>query len=197
MFALWNGIVPLRYAQRRPAKRYTIATQVNVMHARYDDIISRISSPPIWFDEHAVPRYCAFEPGRSSSIHIGEIALTEIACQRCQRRFRVAISAVNFRDQMILQAIRSNTTPGNFHDRTIAEAIRSKTLQYGDPPRHDSDGCDVGASMQSDARRLLEYWRRHDPRYVEFGRVTNIHAWTKWVRDPSLEIDIEPECELR
>ena len=86
------------------------------MHASYDDIISRISTPPIWYDEHTVPRYCSFEPGRSASIHIGEIALAEITCQECQRRFRVAFSAVNFQRQ------------------TIAEAIHNKGLHFGDPP---------------------------------------------------------------
>jgi hypothetical protein len=142
------------------------------MHASYDDIISRISTPPMWFDEHAVPRYCAFHPERSASIHIGEIALIEITCQNCQRRFRVAISPVNFREQ------------------TIAEAIRRKRLYYGDPPRHDSDGCEMGASMQSEPRRVLEYWHRYNPRYAAGGRVTNVKAYFKWVRDPSLEIDI-------
>jgi len=150
------------------------------MHASYDDIISRIGTAPIWFDEHAVPRYCAFEPGRSASIYIGEIALAEITCQECQRRFRVALSAVNFREQ------------------TIAEAIRSRNLHYGDPPRHASDGADScaclsGDSMNSQPRRVLEYWRRRDLRYVEGDRITNIKAYFSWVRDPSLEIDIQPE----
>lgn len=148
------------------------------MHASYDDIISRISTEPIWFDEHAVPRYCAFEPKRSANIHIGEIALAEITCQECKRRFRVAFSIVNFREQ------------------TIAEAIQNKTLHYGDPPRHDGSmdphRCGAGASMNSEPRRVLEYWRRHDQRYVEGNRITNT-AYFEWVRDPSLEIDIQPE----
>ena len=112
------------------------------MHASYDDIISRISTPPIWYDEHTVPRYCSFEPGRSASIHIGEIALAEITCQECQRRFRVAFSAVNFQRQ------------------TIAEPIHNKGLHFGDPPRHDGDigdrpACLAGASMMSETRRAL------------------------------------------
>jgi hypothetical protein len=148
------------------------------MHASYDDIISRISTAPIWFDEHAVPRYCAFEPGRSASIHIGEIALAEITCQACQRKFHVALS------------------PVNFPDGTIAEAIRSRTLHYGDPPRHDGDpndrqACAAGASMNSEPRRVIEYWHRHDRRFVEGPRITNM-AYFEWVRDPSLEIDIQP-----
>jgi hypothetical protein len=142
------------------------------MHASYDDILSRISTPPVWFDEHAVPRYCAFEPARSASIHIGEIALAEISCQACGRRFRVALSAVNFPKQ------------------PIAEAIRNKTLHYGDPPRHDAEQCHAGATMNSEPLRVLEYWRRFDRRYVEGTRVTNM-AYFDWVRDPSLEIDIQ------
>ena len=44
--------------------------------------------------------------------------------------------------------------------------------------------------MSSIPRRVLEYWRRHDQRYVEGNQVTNLKAWLEWVRDPSLEIDI-------
>ncbi|WP_456618937.1 MULTISPECIES: hypothetical protein [unclassified Bradyrhizobium] len=147
------------------------------MHTSYDDIISRISTPPIWFDEHAVPRYCAFEPARSANIHIGEIALVEITCQSCKRKFHVALSAVNFREG------------------TIAQAIRSKTLHYGDPPRHDGDpddlnACRAGASMNSEPRRVIEYWYRHDPRFVKGTRVINMDYF-KWARDPSLEVDIQ------
>jgi hypothetical protein len=149
------------------------------MHASYDDIISRIGTPPTWFDEHAVPRYCAFGPERSASIHIGEIALAEITCQECQRRFQVAFSPVNFREQ------------------TIAEAIRNKTLHYGDPPSHDGDSADpraclAGSSMNSEPRRVLEYWRRFDRRYVE-GNLIIDNAYFTWVRDPSLQIDIQPD----
>ena len=149
------------------------------MHASYDDIISRVSSPPLWFDENAVPRYCAFEPSRSAGIHVVEIALAEISCQECQRLFRVAASSANFGEQK------------------IAEAIRQKTLSYGDPPRHDGDraasgSCMAGATMNSEPRRVLEYWYRHDPRHVDDGRIISV-AWNSWVRDSSLEIDIQPE----
>lgn len=149
------------------------------MPASYDDIISRISTPPIWYDEYAVPRYCTFEPTRSASISIGEIALAEISCQSCKRRFRVALSAVNCQEQ------------------SIAEAIKDKTLHYGDPPSHSGDafnvnGCSAGDSMNSEPRKVLEYWRRHDQKYMEGDKITNV-AWFHWVRDASLEIDIEPE----
>ena len=106
-------------------------------------------------------RYRAIVPlnlgGRLASIHIGEIALIEITCQECQRRFRVALLVMNVPEQ------------------TIFKAIQRKTLHYGDTPRHDShdaadsDECIAGASMNSEPRHVLEYWRRHDRRYVEGG----------------------------
>ncbi len=44
--------------------------------------------------------------------------------------------------------------------------------------------------MNSKPRRVLEYWHRYDRRYVEGTKVINM-AYFHWVRDPSLEIDIE------
>jgi hypothetical protein len=142
------------------------------VYGSYDDILSRIGSPPVWFDEHAVPRYCTFEPVRSPNIHIGEIALVEITCQNCGHVFHVAFSRLNM--------------PSG----TIAEAIRMKTLHYGDPPNVWC--CSAGPSMNSIPRRVLEYWHRHDKRYVEDNRIIN-QAYFQWVRDPSLEVDLQVE----
>jgi hypothetical protein len=47
--------------------------------------------------------------------------------------------------------------------------------------------------MNSEPRRVLEYWHRHDRRYVEDNRIINSKAWSEWVRDPSLEVDIQPD----
>jgi hypothetical protein len=142
------------------------------VHNIYDDITSRIDTDPVWFDEHAVPRYCEFAPGRSVSIYLGEIALAEITCQSCKRLFRVAFSGMN---------VASGT---------IAEAIRSKTLHYGDPPNVRC--CQAGASMNSEPRRVIEYWHRHDQRYVE-NKVIKNDAYFRWLRDHSLEVDIRPD----
>ncbi len=136
------------------------------MHAPYDDIISRIRTPPVWFHEHAVPRYCEFAPQRSASIYVGEIALAEITCQECGRVFHVAFSRVN--------------VPSG----TIAEAIRAKTLHYGDPPNVRC--CAAGATMNSITRRVLEYWHRFDQRYVENRKIMNL-LYFHWIRDRSLE----------
>ena len=142
------------------------------MHAQYDDITSRIDTPPVWFDEFSVPRYCEFAPYRSASIHIGEIALVEITCQSCLRVFHVGFSRLN--------------VPSG----TIAGAIRARTLHYGDPPNVRC--CDAGPSMNSVPRCVLEYWHRFDQQYVENGLIVN-NAYFTWVRDRSLETSILPD----
>ena len=141
----------------------------------YPDILSRIDSPPIWWDEHAVPRYCEFEPSKIVNFGADEAALVEIECQNCRQLFRVAFSSVNWRDG------------------SIAEAIKTKALCYGDPPILP---CCVDAfGMSSESRRVLEYWHLHDPKYVGAkndvkNAVLDHKAWHTWTRDASLEIDL-------
>jgi hypothetical protein len=122
----------------------------------YEDILSRIAEEPIWFDEHAVPRFCDFAPDKLANIYARETALAEVTCQVCKRLFRVAFSKANWQSG------------------TIADAIRSRTLHFGDPP---NVCCCGNMHMNSEPRRVVEYWRRDD-------------AWT---RDHSLEIDIRPD----
>lgn len=148
------------------------------MQPFYPDILSRIDVPPIWWDEHAVPRYCEFEPGKIVNSMAGETALVEIECQNCRQLFRVAFSNVNWRTG------------------TIAEAIRAKALHYGDPPIIPC--CADSFSMSSEPRRVLEYWRRHDPKFVGTRNgVENVildwASWDAWTRDISLEIDIRSD----
>lgn len=114
------------------------------MHESYSDITDRIAEPPRWYDEHAVPRYCDFEPGRVANIYATEAALIEVACQSCRRVFRVAVS--------------SRETRHRRPDLTISAAIESRTLAYGDPP---NVGCCVaGPTMNSIPLRCLGYWRK-------------------------------------
>jgi hypothetical protein len=144
------------------------------MQPEYLDIRSRIAAQPDWFDEHGVPRYGNFHPSATASIYVTEVALAEVTCQFCKRPFRVALSHVNFRAS------------------TIAEAIASHTLDYGDPPNVRC--CGAGPMSNSIMRRTLEYWHRHDRRFVDennkvkpdFSRVVGVvsrstagdrHAW--------------------
>jgi hypothetical protein len=146
------------------------------LHNCYDDILSRIVEEPLWFDEHAVPRYCNFEPSKLANIYAREAALAEITCQACKRLFCVAFSEVNW------------------NSGAIADAIRSRSLHFGDPP---NVGCCGNAHMNSEPRRVVEYWSRHDPKYTrQKGNMTVVSdhvAWSRWMRDSSLEVDIRPD----
>jgi hypothetical protein len=149
------------------------------MHARYDDITSRIAMRPIWYDEGGVPRYSTFSPEHCSNIAASECALFEIACQECLRTF------------FICQTGASVDATGTASP--LADWIRENVSNYcgvcGDPPRHGireaaDRGCLAGDSMTSLAIRVVEYWRR-------------FRADWNWTRDESLEIVFEIDEEER
>ncbi len=120
------------------------------MHNYYDDILSRIDEPPQWFDENAVPRYGSFAPSKLANIYSSEAALVEIACQSCGTRFKVAFA--NGMGDDIVDAIAHRPR------RRLADKIRERTIHYGDPPNMLC--CEFGASENSRALRVLEYWSR-------------------------------------
>jgi hypothetical protein len=122
------------------------------MHHHYEDIRDRISDPPVWYDENAVPRYCNFAPSEVADIYAAEVALVEIACQNCEKPFLVAFSrSISWRI-MIISGIRGMTV------RDIADLIRDKSLHYGDPPNFGC--CAAGPAMNCNDIRVVEYWRR-------------------------------------
>lgn len=136
------------------------------MHRSYDDIISRISEPPLWWQEGGIPRYKAFDPKSSTGIAAAEVALAEIACQITGVRFLVSIEGGS--------------------DRPVAKAIREGTLCYGDPPNLPT----VSAYTLSEMLRVVQYWSRCHPEYVVDGRIVDWKSYDEWLRDPSLEITL-------
>ena len=140
------------------------------MHRQYNDIINRIASPPIWWQEAGVPRYDQFDPHISAGVYANEAAFAEIACQVCETTFLVLIE-----------------TPAA--DRSIAAKITSQTLEYGDPP-NVACACGGSASTSSIMIRVVEYWARADQKYVQDGIVID-NRFYQWVRDKSLEIAFE------
>jgi len=155
------------------------------VHHYYDDILSRIAEEPVWFDEHAVPRYREFAPSKVANAYADEAALVEVTCQGCGRPFRVAFAA---------------RAPATFFQEDwpagpIGRAIGKKTLHYGDPPNIWC--CHAGPSENSEPRKVIQYWRQGDPKYVRvegaLRRITDPRAYFTWTRYPSFEIDIRPD----
>ena len=113
------------------------------MNQAYADITERISEPPRWWDECAVPRYCAFTPRAVANIYAVEVALVEIACQNCGTRFLVAWSRGDF----VIDGAVQETKP-----------FDPQTFHYGDPP--NAGCCAAGPTMNCNDLRVLECWRR-------------------------------------
>ena len=70
-------------------------------------------------------------------------------------------------------------TSGILDKVTLRARIVNGSIGYGDPPYHlDDEGayCRCGCTMTSDALVVLEFWRRD----------------SEWVRDPAVEIVIQP-----
>lgn len=118
------------------------------MNHSYEDIISRIAGPPLWWDEHAVPRYCEFSPNVTANIYAIECVLLLIACQSCETEFHVCMS------QSAWQTHESG--------RALASYIADDEIHYGDPPNACPDSC-AGSTMNSVPLRVEQYWiREHE-----------------------------------
>nr|WP_157872495.1 hypothetical protein [Bradyrhizobium sp. ORS 278] len=150
----------------------------------YEDILSRMPEEPVWFDEHAVPRYCDFHPSRVANIYANEAALVEVTCQSCSRLFHVAFAGCS-------RVLSAEEWPSG----SIGQAIREKKLDYGDPPNVWC--CPAGPSMNSLPRRVIQYWRQGNPAFtVSDGHrrvVTDTRAYFTWTRHPEFEVDIDPD----
>jgi hypothetical protein len=135
------------------------------MHHHYGDIRSLAAEPPQWWDEYAVPRYCAFTPDEVANVYAHEVALVEIACQNCGARFAVAWS--RSRHQM------GEDETGHVWVRE-ARPFDPLRFHFGDPP--NAGCCDAGPTMNCEDLRVLQSWRREN--FV-------------WVRQPEKEIRLD------
>ena len=116
------------------------------MHTEYSDILERIRMEPLWWDEHAVPRYCEFSPRMMANIYAREAVLLLISCQFGPlHHFEVAVSRLH---------------PDS---ADLASEIRDRKIRYGDPPR--GKGCKDG-DASSVPIRILQYWRKEGGAWV-------------------------------
>lgn len=143
------------------------------MHTGYEDILSRIDVAPRWWDEHAVPRFCAFSPDQIADIYADECVLLLIECQDCHKPYKVCMS---------ISAISKMMSRMDFNYKMRTSVETHRYLYYGDPPNACEEDCCAGATMSSVSIRILEFWERS---------FTPEH-WG-WRRVPELEIEIEEE----
>lgn len=105
------------------------------MRSNYNDIISRINEPPKWYDQNGTPHYDDFHPDLCPNIYAHHVGLFLIACQYCEKKFKVESHSDIFSSQL-------RVPPSKWH--------------YGDPPIHD---C-VGDTMNCEDVAVLEFWKR-------------------------------------
>ena len=111
------------------------------MKQGYFDIIHRMISGPLWWDEVGCPRYDSFDPDLANNIYAHEVVLLNIACQGCGRMFLVCMSW-------------DSSSAG----KSLKDRIASGGIHYGDPPNR---GCCVGgATINSECHRVVEFWER-------------------------------------
>ena len=136
------------------------------MHCEYRDIRDRLGAPQ-WYDECAVPRYCAFHPGQCANIYANEAVLLLLTCQCCGQEYHVAVT-----DEAMTEKEGGGEPP-------LHEQIADRSLDFGDPP---NACCDAGATMTGEPRRVLEYWAR--------AYEGNEPVWRRY---PEFEIDCTPD----
>jgi len=107
------------------------------MHENYDDIKSRITEEPTWYDSNGTPRYGNFSPDKCPDIYSHKVVLMIIECQYCGEQFTVEMHT-GWCDSNL------NHPPLKWH--------------YGDPPIH---GC-VGDTMNCEDLEVLEVWLKEN-----------------------------------
>ena len=167
------------------------------MHQNYSDILDRIDTAPLWWDENAVPRFDPFRPQRLASIYALEAVLLGIECQACATRFDVAMST------------NAPIMPSGFGPPVmLRHRIANRKLHFGDPPNVDC--CPAGASMNSVPRKVLEYWVKPYAlgECVELVEAANGLISRRiqfnpevdpvdWRREPEWEVDVTPDWAPR
>lgn len=144
---------------------------MNLEYEEIYDMANFIGREVEWYGIHGEPRFTTFNP-RAATVYADQCALVEIACQNCGQLFPVAAEWHNFSSFHILTKLPNPDLRQQFADGS---------WHYGDPP--NTSCCPAGPTMNSEPRRLLQFWERDDLR--QWIAVTPTPAFTvpDWVDD--------------
>lgn len=133
------------------------------MYIEYDDIVSRIAEPPLWWLE-GVPRYEPFHH-QALCVYAQEALLVHIRCQICSKDFEIG-----------LYDPRPYSTP------TFRALLNTRReIGVGDPP---NACCFPGSSMGAVEVAVLQFWER-PPNQREWRRVPELERGL-WTSDEEL-----------
>jgi hypothetical protein len=138
------------------------------MKNEFPDITTKLGKPK-WYDVKGYPRYCRFHPDKQSNIYASLVALIEVGCQNCERKWVVCVS-VDRKDFKRHIEFPSRTSIGDFH--------------YGDPPSHVKEDH-AGSTMNSIPLRVIQFWSKN------FYPVKKGKKFIRWVRIRRYEIKIK------
>ncbi len=140
----------------------------------YSDITSLIDQEPTFYEESGVPRYSAFKP--DMFLHAQEVALVEIQCQSCGKRFSVVLCWDSYKKRPPFSKFIEEGNLAN--------------IDYGHPPRHGvefQDGkwsCYAGDVMSSESVKILEFWQEVPTKKS-----------VRWKRQKKYEVVLSPWLE--
>jgi hypothetical protein len=186
--------------------------------ALYEDILRRVNTPPKWWDDRGTPRFDLHTPSQCPDIYAKEVCLLRVACQCCRKEFDVQMHYDSVHLDEFIEACPTGTREERLEiakSGPLAYFVRTKKIHYGDPPHHFpaiskraqelllealalpiEDRTQLVVDLQDSLKdvsnaaphqctgntmnvidlRVLEFWRR---------------VAAEWIRDPSLEIEIE------
>lgn len=126
------------------------------MDRLYEDLRSRLGEP-LWHDEQGVPRYDSFHPNLCG-VYDTHVALLEIACQGCEKRFLVSSSWNHHCD--LERFARTRGTDVTVLGPQMPDATNGGgSFGYGDAPWHGDPQC-AGTTMATEVVRVVEFWTR-------------------------------------
>ena len=126
------------------------------MKPKYIDILSRISSVPLWYDSNGAPRFDPFRPELCSNFYADEIILLKIQCQECKKPFLVEIHSSKSRNSQSLE-----------YQVAHRKKYIMNPIHYGDPPRHNE--C-IGDSMNAESLQIVEFWKRERIDWIRISK---------------------------
>jgi hypothetical protein len=122
------------------------------MYRRYEEIREKLGEP-LWHDDQGVPRYIEFHPSLCG-VYDTHVALLNIACQSCGKRFLVAASYNAFIGFRIQLSLPTSDEAGSFG--------------FGDAPYHG--GC-AGETMTTDTMEIVQFWFKRTGDWIQLSEL--------------------------
>lgn len=130
------------------------------MYPLYQELREALGAPR-WIDRNGVPRYLDFHPGAAAEIYCDWVALMDVECQSCGKRFLCA-NAIDHCQVAVEFLRRGEDLPPN-----TTSVMIPVVAHWGDAPWHDWHGDPCGFESQCPGTTMttefhnLRVWHRN------------------------------------